>query len=257
MARRSSIDFNIGVKPGGWQGFDPSVVFARDGWQDKAAPNGGMEVSLMSHHQRAVGAAVLINTAIPVVEAVAGKLGGSLSLLMDAAHNFSDELALLALWLAFMVARGPSRALLRVANLLNSGGLIVLSAVLLWQTYERLLHPVPVHGAVPIAIGLAAAAANWVIARLLLAPSRNNAGIRLAYIHNLGDVWVSLAPVLAGLLVALTGSVIFDPLVAGAIALWLIATTGYEVLRSGDELVWPERIVCCHTTGSLIHGSRN
>jgi cobalt-zinc-cadmium efflux system protein len=210
----------------------------------------------MAHHQRAVAAAVLLNTAIPIVEAIAGHLGGSLSLLMDAAHNLSDELALVALWLAFMVSRGPSRTLLRIANALNSGGLVLLSAVLLWQAYERVIHPVAVAGAVPIAIGFAAAAANWGIARLLLAPSRNNAAIRLAYVHNLGDVWVSLAPVAAGVLVASTGSVIFDPIVAAAVALWLIATTGYEVLRSGDELVWPERIVCCHTEAeAAIHAS--
>jgi cation diffusion facilitator family transporter len=208
----------------------------------------------MAHHQRAVAAAVMLNIAIPIVEAVAGKLGGSLSLLMDAAHNLSDELALVALWLAFMVAKGPSRTLLRVSNALNSGGLILLSAVLLWQAYERVIHPVAVHGAIPIAIGLAAAAANWGIARLLFEPARNNAAIRLAYIHNLGDVWVSLAPVAAGLLVAATGYAVFDPIVAAAVALWLIATTGYEVLRSGDELVWPDRIVCCHTEADAAAG---
>jgi cobalt-zinc-cadmium efflux system protein len=140
--------------------------------------------------------------------------------------------------------------------LLNSGGLILLSVILLWQSFERVIHPVPVAGAVPIAIGLAAAAANWGIARLLLAPSRNNAAIRLAYIHNLGDVWVSLAPVVAGVLVALTGHAVFDPIVAGAVALWLMTTTGYEVLRSGDELLWPDRIVCCHTDVVTHPGSR-
>jgi cobalt-zinc-cadmium efflux system protein len=50
---------------------------------------------------------------------------------------------------------------------------------------------------------------------LLLAPSEHNAAIRLAYIHNLGDVWVSLAPVAAGLLLILTGNSLFDPLIAG------------------------------------------
>jgi cobalt-zinc-cadmium efflux system protein len=209
----------------------------------------------MSHHQRAVATAVALNTAIPIVEGVAAHMGGSLSLLMDAAHNLSDEMALVAIWLAFMVARGPSQALLRVANLLNSGGLILLAAILLWQSVERVIHPVAVAGAVPIAIGLAAAAANWGIARLLLAPSRNNAAVRLAYIHNLGDVWVSLAPVAAGVLVTITGYAIFDPLIAGAIALWLIATTGYEALRSGDELIWPEGVVCCHTEAAIHSGS--
>jgi divalent metal cation (Fe/Co/Zn/Cd) transporter len=93
---------------------------------------------------------------------------------------------------------------------------------------------------------LAAAAANWGVARLLLPASRNNSSIRLAYIHNVGDVWVSLAPVLAGVLLTLTGHFIFDALIAGAIALWIIVTTGREIFESHDELIWPEKIVCGH-----------
>ena len=201
----------------------------------------------MSHHQRAVGAAVALNTAISVVEGIAGYQANSLSLLTDSAHNLSDEMALVALWLAFIVAHGPSRALLRSADIFNSAGLIAVSGVLLWQAVERFLHPVPVQGLVPIVVGLAAAAANWGVARLLRAPSAHNAAIRLAYIHNLGDVWVSFAPVAAGLLLVATGTPVFDPLIAGAVALWLIASTAREVKASGDELIWPDKIVCCHT----------
>jgi cobalt-zinc-cadmium efflux system protein len=201
----------------------------------------------MAHYRKAVGAAVALNTAISAVEAIAGFNVKSLSLVMDSAHNLSDELALVALWLAFFVPRGPSRGLLRSANIFNSLGLIAVSAVLLWQAADRFLHPVPVQGLVPIVIGLAAAFANWAVARLLLAPSAENAAIRLAYIHNRGDVWVSLAPVAAGLLLIVTGRSLFDPLIAAAVALWLIAGTGREILNSGEDLVWPERIVCCHT----------
>jgi cobalt-zinc-cadmium efflux system protein len=105
---------------------------------------------------------------------------------------------------------------------------------------------VPVQGAVPIIVGLSAAAANWMVARLLLKPARNNAAIRLAYIHNMGDVWVSLAPVMAGLLLSLTGYAFFDPLIAGGVAVWFIASTGREVFQSHEELIWPEKIVCGH-----------
>jgi len=149
------------------------------------------------------GAAV--NTGIFVVEAVAGFWAHSLSLLMDSVHNLSDEMALVFIYLAFILSKGVSRNLLRSANIFNSVGLIVVSGVLLWQSVERLLHPAPVVGLVAIVVGLAAAAANWEVARLLWAPGRNNAAIRLAYIHNLGDVYVSLAPVLAGLLATVTG----------------------------------------------------
>jgi cobalt-zinc-cadmium efflux system protein len=124
---------------------------------------------------------------------------------------------------------------------------VLVSGVLLWQAVERILHPALVVGWVAIIVGLLAAAANWGVARLLFAPSRNNAAIRLAYIHNIGDVYVSLAPVAAGLLVSLTGYSLFDPVIAAGIAVWIIVTTMREVFASSEELIWPEKIVCGHS----------
>jgi cobalt-zinc-cadmium efflux system protein len=85
------------------------------------------------------------------------------------------------------------------------------------------------------------------VAWLLSKPGRNNAAIRLAYIHNIGDVYVSLAPVSVGLLVIFTGRSVFDPFVACAIAVWIILSTAREVLGSHEELIWPEKIVCGHS----------
>jgi Co/Zn/Cd efflux system component len=200
----------------------------------------------MAHHRKLVAAAAALNSAIFAIEAAAGFAADSLSLVMDSVHNLSDELALVLLYLAFILPQGVSRHLLRSANLFNSVGLVLISALLLWQAIERILHPAPVWGSVAIAVGLAAAAANWAVARLLLQPSRNNAAIRLAYIHNMGDVYVSLAPVAAGVLVTLTGHSIIDPLIAGGIAVWIIVSTVREVFASSEELMWPEKIVCGH-----------
>jgi cobalt-zinc-cadmium efflux system protein len=166
---------------------------------------------------------------------------------MDSVHNFSDEMALVFLYLAFILPHGISRHLLRSANVFNSVGLVLVSGLLLWQAVERMLHPAAVVGSVAIIVGLLAAAANWGVARLLLAPSRYNAAIRLAYIHNIGDVYVSLAPVAAGLLVSVTGYSIFDPLIAAGIAMWIIISTMREVFASSEELIWPEKIVCGHS----------
>ena len=85
------------------------------------------------------------------------------------------------------------------------------------------------------------------MARLLIKPGQNNAPIRLAYVHNIGDVWVSLAPVAAGLLLSVTGYSFFDALIAGGIAIWFMVSTGREVFASYDELIWPEKIVCGHS----------
>jgi len=203
----------------------------------------------MAHFRRQVGAAAALNTVIFVVEAVAGIQAKSLSLVMDSIHNLSDQMALVFLYLAFVLSSGLSRNLVRSANLFNSAGLIAVSALLLWQAVERVAKPVPVTGIVPIAVGLAAALGNWGVARLLREPAGQNASIRLAYLHNLGDIQVSLAPVASGVLVTLTGMPIFDPLVAALIALWIIVSTARETIGSQEELISPERMSCGHEEG--------
>jgi Co/Zn/Cd efflux system component len=201
----------------------------------------------MADFRKPLAAAVAVNTGIFVVEAIAGYKADSLSLIMDSIHNLSDEMALVFLYLAFILPLGVSRNLLRSANLFNSVGLVVISGLLLWYAVGRILHPAPVAGVLAIVVGLAAAAANYLVAWLLWKPDRNNAAIRLAYIHNIGDVWVSLAPVVAGILVSVTGYSVFDPMIAGGIAIWIIATTLWEVVGSREELIWPEKIVCGHS----------
>lgn len=200
----------------------------------------------MSHFRRAVGIAVALNTAIAAGEAFAGFRSGSLSLMLDAAHNLSDELALVCLFLAFFLSESMSRHSQRLANVLNSGGLIVLSAAILWQGGLRLAHPVPVSGSIAIACGLAAAAANLGVAMALREVARSNVTARLAYLHNLGDVWISLAPALSGLLVWLSGHSEADSIVALLMGTWLALSTTFEVKKSANELLWPTRLGCDH-----------
>ncbi|MGH8581385.1 MAG: cation transporter [Gammaproteobacteria bacterium] len=200
----------------------------------------------MSHLRKAVGAAVALNTVIAVGEAIAGVQAHSLSLLLDSAHNFSDELALVCLFLAFYLPDYLGRQSQRTANVLNSLGLVVLSGFVIVQAVMRLMHPVPVQSLIPVLSGLAAAAANYGVARLLREAASHNAAARLAYLHNLGDVWVSLAPVAAGVLIAVSGRNEADAVVALAIGAWLTISTVREVRSSTDELLWPERIECIH-----------
>jgi Co/Zn/Cd efflux system component len=73
--------------------------------------------------------------------------------------------------------------------------------------------------------GTAAAIGNGGVAWLLREPGKHNMAIRLAYVHNLGEVGVSFAPVVAGLLVTLLGRSVFDPATAVVVAVWLIWST--------------------------------
>ena len=188
-----------------------------------------------------LAAAALLNAAIVALEAIAGLRAGSLSLQMDSVHNLSDELGLVLLFLAVLLPHGVSRNLFRTASVFNAAGLLLVSGLLLWHAIDRLMHPLPLSGVVPIVVGLCAAAGNWGVARLLRRASEDNAAIRLAYLHNVGDVLVSLGPVLAGVLVTVTGTAAFEPLVACVIAVWLVASTLRVVGASHEELLWPER----------------
>ena len=201
----------------------------------------------VAHYRKPLAAALALNTVIFVAEGVAGIESHSLSLVMDSVHNLSDEIALLFLYLAFVLPLGVSRNLVRSANFFNSVGLLAVSSLLVWQALERVMHAPPVSGIVPIVVGLGAAVGNLGVASLLRGPGRNNAAIRLAYVHNVGDVLVSLGPVLAGLLIALTGRSFFDPLCALGIALWIIVSTAREMIGAGEELIWPEKISCGHS----------
>src|SRR5258708_12542825 len=128
----------------------------------------------MAHYRKTVGAAVALNTGIFIVEAVAGIQSNSLSLLMDSVHNLSDEMALVFIYLAFILSQGVSRNLLRSANAFNSLGLIVVSALLLWQAVERVFHPMPVAGVLPVVIGLSPAPAPCAVPPLLQLPIPHN-----------------------------------------------------------------------------------
>lgn len=187
-----------------------------------------------------------LNTAIFAVETIAGISANSNSLIMDGVHNFSDELALICLYLAYLLPITMSKNFQRIANTLNSVGLIAICVFVVWHSIERTIHPVPISGIIPIAAGLFAAFANWGVARVLYPVKGQNAAIRLAYLHNLGDVYVSLAPVLAGILVLVTGKYFFDTVIAIFIGIWLIWSTIKEISKSYNELIWPENAVCQH-----------
>ena len=200
----------------------------------------------MSHVKKPLGYAAALNTTIFVAEGLGGIKAHSNSLIMDGVHNFSDELAMICLFLAYLLPVVMSKNFQRVANVLNSAGLIIISGILVWQSIERIIDPKPTIGYIPLAVGLLATLANWGVARILYPVKNQNAAIRLAYLHNMGDIYVSLAPVAAGVLMLITGKSFFDPVIATAIGVWLIWSTIKEISGSYNELIWPENAVCMH-----------
>src|SRR6202140_5075396 len=92
---------------------------------------------------------LLLTVAFVALETVAGFRSGSLALLSDAGHNFTDAFALLLAAIGFYIQSRPAdqtktygyqRTGVLVA-FVNALTLIALAGVLFWESYQRLLHP--------------------------------------------------------------------------------------------------------------------
>ena len=155
-------------------------------------------------------------------EAIAGYISHSLALMSDAGHNFADSLALVFTWYGIWVARKPSTAKRTfgyhrvgiLAALVNSVSLIAIALLIFWEAIDRLRHPEPVRSTPMIVVALIAVLMNTVISLWLRSGAKKDLNVRSAYIHMFGDAISAAGVVVAGVIVALTGASIADPVVS-------------------------------------------
>jgi cobalt-zinc-cadmium efflux system protein len=175
--------------------------------------------------------ALVITLAFVGIEAAAGYLANSLALLTDAAHNFTDVIALALSWYALRLTLRPAhsgktfgyhRAGILIA-LLNSTTLVLIAIGIFAEAYHRFNAPPQVQAGVLIGVGSIAVVVNVVTAWLVHQGSDHDLNLRSAFVHLMGDVLSTVGAVLAGVGIALTGWQILDPLVSvliGVLILW-------------------------------------
>jgi cobalt-zinc-cadmium efflux system protein len=181
--------------------------------------------------------AVLVNVGLTVVQVVGGILSGSLALVADALHNFSDAASLGIAWGARRIARRPADASMTfgyaraeiVAALINFTTLIILGLYLAYEAVLRLLDPQPILGWTVVVIAAIALVIDLVTAFLTYAGSKDSMNIRAAFLHNVADALGSVAVIFAGTLVLLYDWTIVDPLVTLAIAAYVLWHGGTEI----------------------------
>jgi len=173
-----------------------------------------------------------------IAEASAGWIGHSLALLSDAGHNLADVLALLVSWYALEAARRPTSAQRTYgshrigifAALLNAFSLVLIAVLILVGAVGRLLHPVPVRGGMMVVVASVAVALNGGIAMWLRGAAHDDLNVRGAYLHMLGDALSAVGVVVAGVIVAVTGRSIADPIVSVFIGL-MIFYSSWSILK--------------------------
>jgi len=191
---------------------------------------------------RRVFIAVVVNVGLTIAQLVGGILAGSLALIADAVHNFSDAVSLGIAFFARKIARRQSdermtfgyvRAEL-VAALINYTTLIAIGVYLAYEAILRFFSPEEVEGWTVVIVATIALVIDAVTALLTYSLSKTSANIRAAFLHNVADALGSIAVIVAGALILLFGWHIVDPIVTLIIAayiLWMAFNEVGDVVR--------------------------
>ncbi|HYQ99704.1 MAG TPA: cation diffusion facilitator family transporter [Casimicrobiaceae bacterium] len=186
---------------------------------------------------RVLWTAFALTAGFAVVEALGGWLAGSLALISDAGHMVTDAAAFIVALIAAAVARRPpshrasygyARAEV-LAAFVNALAMLILVVWIAVEAVQRLLAPVPVTGPVVMAVAGAGLAVNVLVAWLL---ARSGSGINAqgALLHVFGDLLGSVAALVAGAVIYVTGWTPIDPILSLAVALLILRST-LELLR--------------------------
>jgi cobalt-zinc-cadmium efflux system protein len=193
---------------------------------------------------RRLAIALALTVAFVVLEAVAGWQANSLALLTDAAHNFSDALALGLSWWAIQLSLRPSnntrtygyhRAGI-LAAFVNAASLGAISLAIAYEAVQRLFTNPEVHEDPIIVVATIGFFINSAIAIGLMRASRNDVNMRSTFIHFAGDALSTIGVVLAGVGIKLTGWHWLDPAVSILIAV-LIVWSAWGIVRETVDIL--------------------
>jgi len=186
---------------------------------------------------RRVAWAVAVNMALTLAQIVGGVLSGSLALIADAIHNFSDAVSLIIALVARRIARRPNDDAMTfgyaraevVAALINYTTLFVIAFYLIAEAVMRLLDPPEVGGWIVVIVAAIALIVDAVTALLTYAMSKHSVNIRAAFLHNVADALGSVAVIFAGTLILLYDWRLIDPIVTLGIAAYILWHAGRDV----------------------------
>lgn len=188
---------------------------------------------------------VLIITALfMVAEIVGGLLSGSLALLADSGHMFTDAAAIGLSLFAMRIAQRPPNTkrtfgyvrLEILAALVNGATLLAIAGLIVFEAWQRLRDPVVIDGTIMLSVAALGLAVNVAGAFLLHSHAHDNLNVRGAYLHVLGDLLGSVGAIAAGIIVLTTGWTPADPIISVVIAL-LILFSAWKLVREATDVL--------------------
>ena len=187
-----------------------------------------------------------------VVEIVGGLMSGSLALLADAAHMFTDAgaigLALFAMWMANRPASvertfGYHRTEI-LAALANALSLWLIAGWIFFEAYHRFSEPPEVQGPLVLGVGAVGLVVNIAVVFILHRSAGHSINVEAAFWHVVADLLGSIGVVVSGVLVTVFGWWIADPILSVLIGLLILASSWSLVQKVFQVLLeaTPERL---------------
>lgn len=155
--------------------------------------------------------AIAVNMLLTLAQVVGGVISGSLALIADALHNFSDAASLLIAWVARKIGRQPADQLKTfgykraevIAALINLVVLVIVGLYLVYQALWRVFEPQVIEGWTVVIVAAIALAVDVATAMLTYSMSKHSMNVRAAFLHNVSDALASVGVIIAGSMILL------------------------------------------------------
>ena len=187
---------------------------------------------------------ILLNILITAAQVVGGIFSGSLALISDALHNFSDVLTLVFSLYASKLSKrkaslnhtfGYKRAEL-IAAFVNASTLIIVALFLIYGAVGRFFAPKTIESNLVIWLSILGIAVNGFSALLLKKDAEHNLNMKSAYLHLFTDMMASVAVLIGGLLMKYLAWFWVDSVMTILIAFYLIVV-GIDLIKSSTKIL--------------------
>lgn len=174
---------------------------------------------------------IILNIVITIAQIIGGFISGSLSLISDAVHNFSDVVSLVISYIANLLTNrkkqtihytfGFKRAEI-IAAFINALSLIIIAVFLGIEAIKRFNNPQNIESDVVIWLAILGIAVNGFSVLLLKNDAKHNLNMKSAYLHLLTDMLTSITVLIGGLLMKYYQIYWIDAALTLVISLYLI-----------------------------------
>jgi len=187
---------------------------------------------------------IVLNLVITIAQVIGGLLSGSLALISDALHNFSDVLSLLFSYIAHKLSRkeasinqtfGYKRAEL-IAAFVNATTLIIVAMFLIYGATERFFNPQKIASELVIWLSILGIIVNGLSALMLKNDADKNLNMKSAYLHLFTDMMASVAVLIGGILMKYFHWYWVDSVMTLIIAIYLIVV-GVDLLKKSTQML--------------------